>query len=287
MSELGPPWTILKLLTWTTRYFEARGIDSARLEAELLLSHTLGLERIMLYARFDQPLEPEELTAFRATVKRRAKREPIAYITGSKGFWTLELKTDARALIPRPDTEALVEKALERLPEGEACRVVDVGTGTGAIALSLASERPEAEVLAVDVSEDALALARENAEANGLSGRVAFAQGDLLEGVAGEFDVIVSNPPYVAETERGEMDADVLEWEPELALFAGEDGLAVISRLVPMAREKLKPGGSFLCEIGYRQGPEVVEIFEANGFTEVGIAKDLGSRDRVVFGVAG
>ncbi len=179
-----------------------------------------------------------------------------------------------------------MEAALARLPEGEPARVVDVGTGTGAIALCLASERAEAEVWATDVSEDALALARENAEANGLSERVSFAQGDLFGGVAGVFDVIVSNPPYVAETEREEMDADVLDWEPELALFAGEDGLSVISRLVPEAKSRLKPGGSFLCEIGYRQGPEVVEIFKANGFTDVGIIKDLGSRDRVVHGTA-
>ena len=238
----------------------------------------------MLYARFDQPLEADELSAFRALVKRRSKREPMAYITGSRGFWSLDLKTDSRALIPRPDTEALVERALELIPDGQPLRVLDVGTGTGAIALSLASERPEIEVWATDISADALALARENAESTGLSERVTFVECDLLSGVDGEFDVVVSNPPYVGETERGDMDQDVIDWEPHGALFAGDDGLEVISRLVPDAHARLKAGGHFLCEIGFRQGPEVQEIFTAAGFTGVDIKLDLGGRDRVVFG---
>lgn len=278
-------WTTLKLLEWTTDFFSKRGIDSARLDAQLLLSHVLGISRIMLYAEFERPLSPEELDTFRALVKRRSRHEPIAYLTGSRGFWEIELKTDRRALIPRPDTETLVERALKLLPKGQAARVIDVGTGTGAIALALAHDRPELEVLATDRSAEALALAAENAEALDLTARVSLVEADLLDGVDWRgVDMIVSNPPYIADGERGEMDADVLEFEPHSALFAGEDGLDLIRRLVPQSFEALRPGGHLLCEIGHRQGEATRALFEQAGFAEVAVLKDLGRRDRVVVG---
>lgn len=288
-EKLGPPWTTLKILTWTIGYFEKHGLDNPRVDAEFLLSHALGLERIMLYAHFDRPLERDELDRFRAMVKRRAQHEPVAYITGERGFWSIDLKTDARALIPRPDTETLVEQALERLPEGAARRVVDVGTGSGAIALAIAHDRPEVEVAATDVSAEALALARENAEALSLTDRVTLLKGDLLDALPGGWrdpapDMIVSNPPYVGEGERDVMGQDVLAHEPHQALFAGEDGLDILRRLVPQSFEALTPGGWLLCEMGYRQGEAVRALFEQSGFEQVELYSDLGGNERVVAG---
>lgn len=287
-KTFGPPWTILKMLEWTTQYFQSHKLESARREAELLLGHCLKMERIMLYARFDYPMEPAELERYRELVKRRARREPMAYITGSRGFWSLELKTDPRALIPRPDTETLIEAALKRVEPSSQATIVDVGTGTGAIALALASEREHVRVLATDISPDALELAKENAAALSLDERVSFAQGDLLEGL-GDFlppkvEMIVSNPPYIGEGERDELMADVRDYEPALALFAPEDGFAILRALAHQAYDRLAIGGHLLCEIGYKQGPQTQAHFEAVGFKEVQIIKDLNGHDRVVVG---
>lgn len=290
-TKLGPPWTTIKILRWTQGYFEKHGIDNSRFEAELLLSHALDLERMMLYAYFERPLEKDELDNFRAMVKRRVANEPVAYITGSRGFWSIDLKTDHRALIPRPDTETLVSGALDFLPEGEKKRVLDIGTGTGAVALALAHDRPELEVAATDISPDALSLARENADALGLTERVSFFEGDLLGALEGDaawgsgtIDVIVSNPPYVGTSEMDLMDESVKKYEPETALYAGEDGLDIIRRLVPQVYARLDDGGHFLCEIGFAQGKAVREIFEEQGFADVKVLKDLGKNDRVVLG---
>lgn len=287
-NKLGPPWTTLKILNWTTQYFEKNGIPSPRVDAEHLLGHALGLERIMLYAHFDRPLDKDELAKIRGMVKRRAQHEPIAYITGSRGFWTIDLKTDKRALIPRPDTETLVEAALARIPAESTAKIIDVGTGTGAIALAIAHERPTCSLAATDISEDALGLAQENAAALGLTERVEFFQGDLLDALAGAWtapvDVITSNPPYIGTDEEDVMGEDVKRFEPHQALFAGDKGLDVIEKLVPQAHANLKPDGWFLCEIGYRQADEVRAIFEGAGFCQIEVLKDLGQNDRVVLG---
>lgn len=285
----GPPWTILKLLKWTTQFFTKKNLPSPRLDAELLLSHALGLERIMLYAHFDQPLEGNELDFFRSLVKRRCAHEPIAYLTGSKGFWHIELKTDQRALIPRPDTETLVELALKHIPEdhSDTVRMMDVGTGTGAVALAMAHDCDHLHVLATDVSKDALTLAAENAKALKLEARVRFVQSDLFASIPegwDQLDLIVSNPPYIGTRERGDIEPNVLHFEPEEALFSGEDGLDLIKRLVPKALLHLKPKGFLFCEIGHNQGPEVKRIFEEAGFAHVRVARDLGDRPRVVYG---
>lgn len=285
-QTFGPPWTTTKLLDWTVQYFEKKGIEAARYEAELLLSYALDLERIMLYAYFERPMTDDELGRFRALVKRRAAGEPIAYIQGSKGFYNIDLKTDKRALIPRSDTEALVDVALTVLPKDSTARVLDVGTGTGAVALALAFERSDIELAASDIDPDALSLARENASMLGLEDRVSFFEGDLLDAVDWtDFDLIVSNPPYIAESERDIMGADVLAFEPHTALFAGADGLDILRRLVPQAHSRLKTGGMFATEIGFRQGDIVSALLQEHGFQHVTVTQDLGKRDRVVHGL--
>ncbi len=286
MSDRSDTWTILRILEWTTSFLTERGSESPRLDAELLLGHVLDLERIHLYTQFDRPLIPEELAEYRALIKRRAAGEPVAYLTGERAFWTLDLLVDGRVLIPRPDTETLVEAALS-IADDSPATVIDVGTGSGAIALALASERPTWSVIATDVSEDALEVARENRARTGLDERVEMVRGHLLEPVKLDvfpIDMVVSNPPYVAESERDEVGPGVLEYEPTGALFAGPDGLDVITELVPAAFDALRPGGYLLVEMGYRQGPAVTAIFEEAGFVDVSIRRDLGGRDRVVSG---
>jgi release factor glutamine methyltransferase len=285
-EQWGPPWTILKLLQWTTQFLESRS-ETPRLDAEILLAHSLGLKRMQLYTSYDRPLVGPELDAYRALVKRRSRGEPVAYIIGQRGFWTLDLKTDARALIPRPDTEVLVEEALARLDQETTGVVIDVGTGTGAIILAIASERPQARLAATDLSPEALALARENAEALGLSQRIAFFEGDLLLAVDESLrpaQMILSNPPYISSDEYVGLMPDVRLFEPRQALEAGEHGLDVYSRLLPMAYEALADEGFLLVEIGSTQAEAVVALFEQAGFCDVAVRRDYGDRARVVSG---
>lgn len=287
-EAFGPPWHIKKLLMWTTQFFETKKLESPRFEAELLLGHSLAMPRVMLYAHHDRPVTADELTAYRALVKRRAAREPIAYITGKRGFWTLDLKTDRRALIPRPETELVVERALALLPADQPANVLDIGTGTGAIALAIASERPLATLVATDISADALALAGENAAALNLSERVRLVQSDLMDAIADQargLDLIATNPPYIGtEEDHDLLMPEVRDWEPAGALFSGPDGLDIIRRLLPQALAALRPGGHLLCEIGFKQGPAVSALFESAGFTDVKVFKDLQRHDRVVQG---
>ncbi len=279
-DKLGPPWTVLKLLDWSRGFFTERSLETPRLDAELLLAHVLKIDRVRLYMEFDRPLLADELTAYRELVKRRANREPVAYLTGTRGFWTLDLATDARALVPRPDTEVLVEEALSRIAAEGVSRVLDIGTGTGAIALAIASERPDAVVVATDIDAAALDLARQNADALNLA--IELRQSDLFSDVPDTFDVIVSNPPYVAD--GAEVDAGVRAFEPATALFAGVDGLDVIRRLVVDAHEHLAPGGWLVLEHGFDQGAAVRALLEAAGYTDVSLRKDYGQNDRVTSG---
>lgn len=287
-EQLGPPWTILKILRWTTHFFESKDVSaSARLDAELLLAKVLDFERMKLYTHFDRPMSEAELGDYRALIKRRAAGEPVAYILGSKGFWEIDLKVDARALIPRPETEILVEETLKRLEKDSDARVLDVGAGSGAIALALADVRPNIRVAATDISPGALALARENADELGFSERVEFSEGDLFENVRADFfpcQIIVSNPPYIGEDERDDIMIDVKGFEPEFALFSGPDGLDMIRRLVPASFDALESGGHFLCEIGYKQGEAVEGILKDAGFVETSIRQDYARLDRVVMG---
>ena len=290
-SSNDETWTILKLLEWTTPFLEKKGSPSPRLDAELLLSFVTGLERIHLYTQFDRPLVPDELARYRELIARRSRGTPVAYLLGEKPFWSLDLKVDPRVLIPRPDTETLVQAALKSLPDGPR-RVIDIGTGSGAIALAIAAERPDAHLAATDISADALAVARENAALNDLEDRVTFLEGDLFAPFAipevGDLwipaDMIVSNPPYIGESEKPSLDRSVLDFEPHGALFAGPDGLDVLRRLVLAAHEHLRPGGALLVEIGFTQGAAVADLFADAGFAGVAIEKDLAGQDRVVYG---
>ncbi len=276
-------WTVLKMLEWTTGWLAEKGIDdSPRLDAELMLAHALGAKRMELYMQFDRPLADDELAHYKALIKRRAAGEPVAYIVGERGFWTIELKCDKRALVPRPETEVVVEEALEVLGEDFEARIIDIGTGTGAIGLTIARERPAVDMTLTDTSADAIALARENAEALELD--VAILEGDLFAGAKGEFDMVVSNPPYVGENERDLVDDTAHEHEPHDALYAGQDGLDVIRRLVPAAKDKLKSGGWLIFEHGFRQGDAVRKLLEDAGFEDVRIRKDYSDHDRVALG---
>ena len=276
-------WSVLELLRWTTDYFRTKGIDSSRLDAEVLLSHALEIPRLRLYVEFEKPVSPEERTRFRELVRRRAEeRVPVAYLTGEREFWSLPLRVTPDVLVPRPDTEVLVAAALERLPEVEReWSILDLGTGSGAVALALASERPKARVTASDVSEAALTIARENAERLELGDRLRFVTGDLLEPVAGErFDALLSNPPYVAEGAPGL--AQELEHEPRAALFAGSDGTDVLRRIVAEAATVLSTDGVLALELDPAQAPSVTEWLEGEGFRDIRTHRDLAGLLRVV-----
>jgi release factor glutamine methyltransferase len=253
--------------------------ETGRLDAELLLAHALGRQRIELYTDFDRPLSASELDAYRELVARRARHEPVAYILGEWGFRRLTLNVDSRALIPRPETEIVVDRALGRIEGIERPRVLDVGTGTGAIALAIADEFPGAEVTAIDVSADALALAAENAARTGLE--VVLELHDVREGLSGgPYDLVVSNPPYVEPDELPGLMADVRDYEPHIALV----GDRVPELVARGARGVLRPGGWLVLEVGDGQAPATSALLESLGYAEVTVTPDLAERDRVVEG---
>ena len=253
----------------------AAGVDTPRLDAEVLLAHALGVDRARLVIDRDRAVEGPAVRAFQDAVRRRAvAREPVAYITGVKGFRRLDLRVDGRVLIPRPETETLVEAALD-LPRG--ARVVDVGTGSGAVALALKDERPDLDVVATDTSTDALAVARANAARLGLD--VAFVEGDLLDG-AGDVDAVVSNPPYVEDSAT--LQPEIARHEPAVALYAGPEGLTVIRRLV--AAVAASRAGFVALEVGMGQAGEVAVVLRGAGFAETETRRDLAGIERVVSG---
>ncbi len=273
-------WTVRRVLDWTRGFFAEKGIDSARFDAELLVAYALGIERIHLYTDHDRPLAKPELAAIRALVRRRGQCEPAAYIIGTRHFWKHEFAVDARVLVPRPETELLVERALDALPEG--ARVVDVGTGSGCIALSIAADRPDVQIVAIDASDDALAVARANAARLGVEG-VDFVRGLGLDPVTDPVDLVVSNPPYIPSADIEDLMPDVRDHEPRQALDGGADGLDVVRALLADAPEHLSAGGRMLIEIGYDQGPAVRALAEADGrYTDISVRPDLAGHDRVL-----
>jgi len=280
---LTESWTVLKLLRWTADYFAGRGIDSPRLDAELLLAEALGLDRVGLYLNFERPLQAEELTAYRSKVRRRAGREPLAYILGHTEFWSLPLAVTPDVLIPRPDTELLVEEGLKRRPDDTA-RVLDVGTGSGALAIALAHERPQWAVTAIDLSPAALAVAMANARRNEVAERITFIEADLATLPAGPFELIVANPPYIPHGELSTLMPEVRDYEPLLALDGGDDGLVPYRSLARQAGTILAPGGWLLVEVGIDQAAAVQELFAGAGLTEIFTARDLAGIERVVGG---
>jgi release factor glutamine methyltransferase len=278
-------WTVLDLLRWTTRHFESRGIPSARLDAEILLAFSLGVERLQLYIDFDKPLAPEERAGFRALVQRRAdERVPVALLTGRKEFWSLDLAVSADVLVPRPETETLVSAAIDLAEGRSGLRILEIGTGSGAIALALAQELPDAEIFATDVSPAALEIAASNADKHGMGDRIRLIEGDLFAPVAGErFDLIVSNPPYLAEAERASL-APELAQEPDRALFAAAEGGEALRRLAEGAPERLNPNGALALELAPGLETRVAEWCRGAGLREVRTWRDLADRPRVVAG---
>ena len=277
-------WTIGSVLAWTRGHFEDKGLQNPRFDAELLVAHALGITRLQLYTEHDKPLAAAELARIRGFVQRRGKHEPAAYITGERGFWSLDLKVDARVLIPRPETEQLVERALAFLKGRPQAKVVDVGTGSGCIALALASERPDLQIVAVDRSPDALDVAKANRDA--LKLEVELRLSDMLSAVEGPLDLVVSNPPYIASAQVETLMPDVLQFEPRMALDGGPDGFTLIRPLIAQSAERLMPGGALMFEIGFDQGPAALGLFSSHpDFTDTALHADLSGHDRILTGV--
>ena len=281
-------WTIKKLLEWISGYFETNGVDAPRLSAELLLCDVLKLERIQLYTLFDKAVAPNDLATLRAMVKRVAEHEPVAYLVGRCEFYSLPLTITADCLIPRPETEHLVERAVDFLRSRPAPqRVLDLCTGSGCIAAAIAKNVPEVEIVATDISDAALKVAATNIEKLGLSGHIQLLCGDLFDPIISglddtQFDLIVSNPPYVSDDEFEALDKNVKEYEPALALRAGVDGLDVYKRIIENVADFLKPDGGLMMEIGYAQGDAINQLLtDAKLFKEIKIEKDFANNDRI------
>ena len=265
-------WTVGRLLTWTTDWLASRGSESPRLDAEVLLAHVRGCPRIALYTAFDTPVADAERSRFRELVKRRGEGEPVAYLVGSKEFFSLPFAVNKGVLVPRPETEGLVVRTLDLCKALTAPRIIDVGTGSGAIAVTLAKHLPHAVVVATDISPEALAVARDNAARHGVAERIRFVECDLMAAAeaAGPWNVIVSNPPYVREDEFESLPRDVRLHEPRTALVSGPTGVEVVARLAAAAAESLAPGGWLLVEIG----PAVAAAAEAVLDAQAGLVRE-------------
>ncbi len=276
--------TVLEVLESTAKYFADRGVESPRLNIDLLLAHVLSIKRRMdLYMVFDRPLNPKELDTLRDLVKRRSQGVPLQHLLGTVEFYKREFACDGRALVPRPETEQLVERVL-KLPLPDDARCVDVGTGSGIIALTLAAERPAFRVAATDRSGNALGLARDNATRLALAERVEFHQGDLLAALPGPFDLVAANLPYVPAGDIGTLSREV-QHDPLLALDGGRDGLEIIARCVTQAHERLASGGRIALEIGHDQAARVRELLTAAGFAEAETPRDYQEVERFAFAV--
>ena len=282
-------WTIQKLLTWVTEYLTQKGVDAPRLSAELLLSNVLGLKRIELYTQYNKPVAQEHLDRLRDLVKRAALHEPVAYLVGRAEFYSIEFEVTPDCLIPRPETELLVQKAIESLRKRTGPQFVcDLCTGCGTIAVAIAKNVPDAKVIATDISEAALGIAAKNVKKHQLEDRVELLEGDLFEPLippldVTQFDLIACNPPYVSAAEYEELEKNVKDYEPRAALYGGEDGLDLYRRICEQVGRFLKSDGALLLEIGYTQGPAVRELLEQTElFHTIQIDKDLSGHDRVV-----
>jgi len=277
-------WTTRSLLQWTTQDFKNLDIATARLDAELLLAYALGVDRVQLYMDMDRPLSAAELQRMRELVTRRRRREPVAYLTGHKEFYLREFQVTRAVLVPRPDTECLVERALALIPADTPLRVLDLCTGSGIIAITLAAERPAIQGVATDLSEAALAVARDNALRVGVDSRMRFELGDLFAALSEptRFDLVVANPPYLRAGELTEL-APELRHEPEEALVSDQDGLGVLKRLCTEVSEWLVPQGTALFEIGANQADAVLALLAENPkLTALTSHRDLGGVTRVV-----
>jgi release factor glutamine methyltransferase len=286
-------WTILKVLEWTTSYFKSRSIESPRSSAEILLAHTLEINRIDLYLQYDQPLNSSELEKFKPLIKRRAAREPVAYITGIKEFWSLELVVTKDVLIPRPDTECLIEASLSLLSADvngnsdlKQMRILELGTGSGAIVLALAKEKPMHFYYASDCNIKTIMVAKNNANKNNLDEKVLFFTGDWLSPLNERkvsFDMIISNPPYIRTRDIAGLQPEICEYEPRIAIDGEEDGLRSLKHIIYSAHNLLKRYGTLILEIGHDQRDAVSRIIENCGqYENIAFSKDYGGYDRVV-----
>jgi release factor glutamine methyltransferase len=284
-------WHVLELLEWTTGYFEKNNIPNPRLDAEVLLGHLLNKSRLQLYLHFDMPVFQEDLTLYRELIKKRIARTPISYLTNHKEFMSLDFYVDERVLIPRPETEFIVETVLKS--KGDTCqRLLEIGTGSGVIATAIAVNKPEWEIIATDISEDALAVAEKNRDVHDCTERIKFLHGDLFEPIkmleSSTFNWIVSNPPYVMTRAQDTLSPDVRDYEPHIALFAGEDGLSIIRCLIAEAPNYLNPEGKLIFEIGDTQAKPVKALFEKqSAYKNCRFIKDYAGKDRVVLATVG
>lgn len=270
--------TVLKVLQSTADYFAKRGVENPRLNAEHLVAHVLGKSRMELYLGFEDTLGEADLTRLRDLIRRRGQGEPLQHLLGTVEFLSNTFAIDNRAMVPRPETEQLVELVKSKI-ENRKSRIVDVGTGSGVIALSLAAKFPDAEIVAVDISEDALALAGENAARIGAADRIQFRRSNMLEEVSGTFDLIVANLPYIAAGDRGSLSREVLH-DPEVALFGGERGDELIRDLIEQAPARLKPGGLLALEIGLGQNEGLLEVLRQKKYHDIELKKDYSSVPR-------
>ncbi|MEP0848100.1 MAG: peptide chain release factor N(5)-glutamine methyltransferase [Phycisphaerae bacterium] len=280
------PWTVARLLAWTRDYFRQHGLESPRLCAELLLAHALGCERIELYTRYELQPSDETLAAFRESVVQAADGRPIAYLTGCKDFFSLTFEVTPDVLIPRPETEVLVERTI-RLVRDEGLaqpRILDIGTGSGCIAIALAKHLPDARLHASDVSAAALNVAQRNAQRHGVAERIELRCGDLFDPWpdAAPFDLVVSNPPYVATAEAASLPRCVREFEPQQALFAGSDGLSIVRRLVAEAPARLRPDGHLLFEVAWNQSAGARAVLDESRWSGIVTYRDHQQHERVV-----
>ncbi len=289
MSDDRRQWTIIKLIRWATSYLQSHDIDSPRATAEILLADALQLVRIDLYLKFDQPLETDELQRFKTLIKRRVRREPVAYILGKREFWSLDLEVNENVLIPRPETECLVEVALDILAGmtfGTARRILDLGTGSGAIVVALAAQEPHHIYFASDRFQPAIELARRNAGKYDLYRNIHFLVGDWLspfKWTRPGFDIILSNPPYIPSGAIGELQPEIHRYEPIAALNGNEDGLACYRQIIESAHDYLNPQGVLLLEIGHDQKEDVQQIVSrVNRYCDFNCSKDYSGYDRVV-----
>ena len=282
-------WTVNRLLTWTRDFFMKKGIEKPQLEAEILLAHAMNVKRIELYTAFESEPTEAQRTIFRDFVKRRSSGEPTAYLTGSREFYSLAFKIDRNVLIPRPETEDLVLQALDTIQTYTAENapvIADVGTGSGIIAVTLAKRMPEhlmtEKIIAVDISTAALNVAMSNAETHGVADQIEFRQSDLLEHISETLDIVVSNPPYISQSEFEALPADVKNFEPKVALLAGTKGIDVIERLIPQSADRLRPGGHLLLEVSPMIAEVVADLL--HDWNNVQILFDSSGKARIIIG---
>lgn len=280
--------TVLESLKLSAEYLEKKGIESPRLNAELLLADILKCRRLDLYLKYDQPLTENEVNLYREYLSRRGKNEPLQYIIGKVDFYGLELKVNKSVLIPRPETEILVDTIINTEKEKSSLLILDIGTGSGNIAIALAVNMPQSKIIALDISEDALNLAKENSEIYNADKQIEFIKKNIFDDISFydlQFDIIVSNPPYVAKDEYPILQKEIIDYEPKIAVTDDEDGLKFYRRIIQIAADYLKSKGKLYFEVGKNQSNVIYDMMKKNNFSDIQIVKDFQQMDRVIYGI--